>query len=339
MTTINQRLGNDVKLLSGEESTNSEIISQLLQVIIINIISKNSKIGGSTTSFGDVGGLKPVKNLIIETFRTPIKYSFIYNSLPIKLPRGIMLYGPPGCGKTMIAAATANELKINFLSVKGPELLNKYIGASEQAVRDIFEKASAQSPCIIFLDEFDAIVPRRNSGSTGVTDRVVNQFLCYLDGVTEIKDVYILAASSRPDIIDPALLRPGRIDKHIYCDFPDLEERLEILQVYTRSAELQDIDLKEYAKKCEGFSGADLNALIKNSLIKVIHQLMEEMKGKSEQDRAQAKLVLTNDTLDITLQEINKTANPEQQRKQTQIYRDFMGKQPLDIKHQKQTLH
>lgn len=121
---------------------------------------------------------------------------------------GILLFGPSGCGKTLIAAAAANELGLNFLSVKGPELLNKYIGASEQAVRDIFEKASARSPCIIFFDEFDSIVPKRNSGSTGVTDRVVNQFLCYLDGASEIKDIFILAATSRPDLIDPALLRP-----------------------------------------------------------------------------------------------------------------------------------
>lgn len=123
-------------------------------------------------------------------------------------PSGILLYGPPGCGKTFIAAAAANELGMNFFSVKGPELLNKYIGASEQAVRDIFEKADNVKPSIVFFDEFDAIVPRRNSGSTNVTDRVVNQFLCYLDGVASIQGVYILAASSRPDLIDPALLRP-----------------------------------------------------------------------------------------------------------------------------------
>lgn len=121
---------------------------------------------------------------------------------------GILLYGPPGCGKTFIASATANELGMNFLSVKGPELLNKYIGASEQAVRDIFEKALNAKPCIVFFDEFDAIVPKRNSGSTNVTDRVVNQFLCYLDGVSSLAGVYILAATSRPDLIDPALIRP-----------------------------------------------------------------------------------------------------------------------------------
>ena len=160
--------------------------------------------------------------MIQETFQNPLKYAFIFKNIPTKLPRGnivefvlkrligILLYGPSGCGKTMIAAGASAELKMNFLSVKGPELLNKYIGASEQAVRDIFEKASAQTPCIIFFDEFDSIVPRRNSGSTGVTDRVVNQFLTYLDGVTEIKDVFILAATSRPDLIDTALLRPVR---------------------------------------------------------------------------------------------------------------------------------
>lgn len=124
------------------------------------------------------------------------------------MANGVLLYGPSGCGKTFIASATANELGMNFLSVKGPELLNKYIGASEQAVRDIFEKALNVKPCIVFFDEFDAIVPKRNSGSTNVTDRVVNQFLCYLDGVSSLNGVYVLAATSRPDLIDPALIRP-----------------------------------------------------------------------------------------------------------------------------------
>ena len=139
--------------------------------------------------------------------------------------QGLLLYGPPGCGKTFLASSIAHQFNINFISVKGPELLNKYIGASEQNVRELFEKAQQQQPCILFFDEFDSLVPKRG-GSTSVTDRIVNQFLCYLDGVEGRSGVFVMAATSRPDLVDVALLRPGRIDKAVFCNFPNEKERL-----------------------------------------------------------------------------------------------------------------
>ena len=181
-----------------------------------------------------------------------------------------MLYGPPGCGKTYMAAAIAKKFNINFISVKGPELLDKYIGASEQNVRELFEKAQAQKPSILFFDEFDSLVPKRGSGTTSVTDRIVNQFLCYLDGVEGRDGVFVMAATSRPDLVDVALLRPGRIDKAVFCDFPKEEERAEIIKIYMRkfnfNEEVTQVELdsfaQEMARATENFTSADLKGLI-----------------------------------------------------------------------------
>ena len=151
-----------------------------------------------------------------------------------RVSQGLLLYGPPGCGKTYIAASIAKKFNINFISVKGPELLNKYIGASEQNIRELFEKAANQKPSILFFDEFDSLVPKRGSNGTAVTDRVVNQFLCYLDGVEGRDGVFVMAATSRPDLVDVALLRPGRIDKAVKCNFPEANDRKEILKIYMR---------------------------------------------------------------------------------------------------------
>jgi len=147
------------------------------------------------------------------------KYSIFFQGH--RVSQGLLLYGPPGCGKTFLAAGIARKYSLNFISVKGPELLNKYIGASEQNVRELFERAMAQKPCVLFFDEFDSLVPKRGSGQTSVTDRIVNQFLCYLDGVEGRDGVFVMAATSRPDLVDVALLRPGRIDKAVFCNFPN----------------------------------------------------------------------------------------------------------------------
>ena len=192
----------------------------------------------SAISWSDIGGLESVKSTLKETLEMPNKYGKIFDKAPIKLRSGILLYGPPGCGKTLLASAVAKECGLSFISVKGPELLSKYIGSSEASVREVFGKAASASPCIIFFDEFEAIAPRRGGDSTGVTDRVVNQLLCHLDGVEGRNGVYVLAATSRPDLIDPALLRPGRFDKHLYCGFPNKHERLDILTCITNKINL-----------------------------------------------------------------------------------------------------
>jgi peroxin-1 len=176
---------------------------------------RNVTLQKSDISWADIGGLTHAKSMLKETLELPSKFRDIFAQVPLKLRSGLLLYGPPGCGKTLLASAVAKECGLNFISVKGPELLNKYIGQSEQGVRDVFDRAATAAPAILFFDEFEAIAPKRGGESTGVTDRVVNQFLCQLDGVEGRSGVYVLAASSRPDMIDPALLRPGRLDKAI----------------------------------------------------------------------------------------------------------------------------
>ncbi|GFS20283.1 peroxisome biogenesis factor 1 [Elysia marginata] len=221
----------------------------------------------------DVGGLDQVKRSLVETLHWPTKYPQLFESCPLRLRSGILLYGAPGTGKTLLAGVVAKECGLNFISVKGPELLSKYIGASEQAVRDLFSRAQSAKPCILFFDEFDSIAPRRGHDSTGVTDRVVNQMLTQLDGVEGLQGVYVLGATSRPDLIDPALLRPGRLDKCIKCDLPSTAERGAILQVLTRKMTLSpDVDLIVIAEMCSHFTGADLKALLYNAQLKAIHE-------------------------------------------------------------------
>jgi len=184
----------------------------------------------------------------------------------------LLLFGYPGCGKTLLASAVAKECGLNFIGIKGPEILNKYIGASEKTVRDIFERASSAKPCVLFFDEFDSIAPKRGHDSTGVTDRVVNQMLTQMDGAEGLDGVYVLAATSRPDLIDSALLRPGRLDKSLLCNMPDIDERKDILKAVSRKVSLADsVDLDEVAQATEGFSGADLQALIYNAHLEVVN--------------------------------------------------------------------
>ncbi|XP_071591327.1 peroxisomal ATPase PEX1 isoform X4 [Heliangelus exortis] len=219
-----------------------------------------------------IGGLKDVKQILMDTIMLPAKYPELFANLPIRQRSGVLLYGAPGTGKTLLAGVVARESGMNFISIKGPELLSKYIGASEQAVRDMFSRAQAAKPCIIFFDEFDSIAPRRGHDNTGVTDRVVNQLLTQLDGVEGLQGVYVLAATSRPDLIDPALLRPGRLDKCLYCPPPDQNSRYEILKALSHSLSLaNDVDFWELAAKTEWFTGADLKALLYNAQLEAIH--------------------------------------------------------------------
>ncbi|XP_051033153.1 peroxisomal ATPase PEX1 isoform X2 [Phodopus roborovskii] len=218
-----------------------------------------------------IGGLHEVRQILIDTIQLPAKYPELFANLPIRQRTGILLYGPPGTGKTLLAGVVARESGMNFISIKGPELLSKYIGASEQAVRDVFTRAQAAKPCILFFDEFESIAPRRGHDNTGVTDRVVNQLLTQLDGVEGLQGVYVLAATSRPDLIDPALLRPGRLDKCVYCPPPDQVSRLEILNVLSASLPLAgDVDLQHVASVTESFTGADLKALLYNAQLEAL---------------------------------------------------------------------
>lgn len=247
---------------------------------------RNVPLQSSTTTFASIGGLRSVRTLLLETLQYPTLYAPIFAQCPLRLRSGLLLYGYPGCGKTLLASAVAGECGLNFISVKGPEILNKYIGASEKSVRDLFERAEAARPCVLFFDEFDSIAPKRGHDSTGVTDRVVNQMLTQMDGAEGLSGVYMLAATSRPDLIDPALLRPGRLDKSILCDLPNFDDRLDILQALSKKLRISDDVLKkglqEVARRTEGYSGADLQALIYNAHLEAIHYVLGDTSGRGE---------------------------------------------------------
>jgi SpoVK/Ycf46/Vps4 family AAA+-type ATPase len=289
---IQKKLSN-IEWGKNSNENSLSLFSQILSSYIpLNIVEeKIIKLGND---FSNVGGMNKIKEEIYDTIVLSMKCSEIFgNKLPIKMSSGILLVGPPGCGKTLIASALQREFKMNFFSVKGPEILNKYIGASEAAVREIFERAKKTIPCVVFFDEFDSLAPKRGSGSSGVTDRIVNQLLTYLDGIESREGIFVVGASSRPDLIDPAVLRPGRLDKIILCDFPNKTERFDILKLYYQKAhqgqineeekiydksesfidtqlkiniQIEDV-LLEIAEDTQYFTGADLQSLIYNAFL------------------------------------------------------------------------
>jgi ribosome biogenesis ATPase len=238
----------------------------------IGTIQPTAKREGFSTipnvTWNDIGGLENLRSELYFDIVMPILEPSKLKKVGIERAVGVLLYGPPGCGKTLLAKAIANEAKCNFISIKGPELLNKYVGESEKAVRQLFQRARNSSPCIIFFDELDALCPKRSMDNNAATERVVNQLLTEMDGLEERKQVFIIAATNRPDIIDPAMLRPGRLDKLQYVPLPNQNDRLSIMMTICRRLSLsQEIDLENISKhpRLEGFSGADLASLIRET--------------------------------------------------------------------------
>ncbi len=218
----------------------------------------------------DIGGLGDLKQELREAVEWPLKYHAIFTYADATPPKGILLYGPPGTGKTLLAKAAANESEANFISVKGPELLSKWVGESEKGVREIFRKARQAAPCIIFFDEIDAIAPTRGGdfGNSHVTERVISQMLTELDGLEILTNVLVVAATNRPDIIDSALLRPGRFDRLLYIPPPDEQSRTQILQIHTRKKPLaEDVNLEELSRQMEGYTGADIASLASTAVM------------------------------------------------------------------------
>mmetsp|Transcript_1995 Transcript_1995/g.4473 ORF Transcript_1995/g.4473 Transcript_1995/m.4473 type:complete len:858 (+) Transcript_1995:40-2613(+) len=271
----------------------------------------------STLKMSDIGGLIEPKRQILDTLLLPSVYEPLFRSYPLKLRSGILLYGPPGCGKTYLASAIPQECGLNFVSIKGPELLNKYIGASEQAIRDVFSRARLASPCVLFFDEFESIAPVRGSGSqTAVTDRVVNQLLCELDGVESRGQVYFVAATSRPEMLDPALLRPGRLDIHVYCPFPDHSDKVVILQHVLKTLPLTELDLERAARLTDRFTGADLNA-VGNNL-----QIMLARREISIVDQA---------ALELAISSLKPSLSHKQQQSYRRQYELFQARKVADV--------
>ena len=224
--------------------------------------------------WSDIGGLGDVKQELREVVEWPLKYPEAFVRMGIRPPKGVLLFGPPGTGKTLLAKAVATESGANFIAVRGPEILSKWVGESEKAIREIFSKARQHAPAVVFFDEIDAIAPTRGTDiGTRVTERIVSQLLTELDGVSELHDVVVIAATNRPDMVDPALLRPGRLEKMIYVPPPDIESRIEILKIHTRKVPLaDDVDLLEIARKTEGYTGADIEALVREASLAALRE-------------------------------------------------------------------
>ncbi len=225
-------------------------------------------------SWDDIGDLEEAKKELKEAVELPVKNPEVFERMGLRPPRGILFFGPPGTGKTLLAKAVATESQSNFISIKGPEVMSKWVGESEKAVREIFKKAKQSAPTIVFLDELDSIAPRRGLyASSGVTDRIVNQLLTSLDGMEAMKGVVILAATNRLDIIDPGLLRPGRFDKIIYIGPPNKDARLKILKVHTKKMPLdKDVNLESIAERTANYSGADLENLVREAGLEAIRE-------------------------------------------------------------------
>ncbi|MEM2601896.1 MAG: CDC48 family AAA ATPase, partial [Candidatus Bathyarchaeia archaeon] len=225
----------------------------------------------------DIGGLEEAKAELRESVEWPIRNPDSFKRMGIKPPKGVLLFGPPGCGKTLLARAVATESEANFISIKGPEIFSKWVGESEKAIREVFRKGRTAAPAIIFFDELDAIVPKRGMGyaDSGATERVISQLLTEMDGIEALENVVVIGATNRPDILDPAVLRPGRFDRLIYVPPPDADNLERILMIHTRKMPLaKDVDLKQLARTMIGYSGADVEAVCREAAINALRRDM-----------------------------------------------------------------
>ena len=276
-------------------------------------------------TWGDVGGLEDTKERLRETIQWPLEYPEVFDQLDMEAAKGVLMYGPPGTGKTLLAKAVANESESNFISIKGPELLNKFVGESEKGVREVFSKARENAPTIVFFDEIDSIATERgkNSGDSGVGERVVSQLLTELDGLESLEDVVVIATTNRPDLIDSALLRPGRLDRHVHVPVPDEDARRKILEVHTREKPLaDDVDLDRIARESDGYVGADLEAVAREASMQASREFIASV-PREEVGESVGNVRVTMDHFRAALEEVNPSVTPETRERYEEIEKQF----------------
>lgn len=297
---------------------------------------QDQKFFDSGVQWSDVGGLDDVKTTLLDMLTLPTRYAALYDQAPVRCRQGAMLVGPPGCGKTMVVHALATETRgsLRFLAVKGPELLSKYIGASEAGVRQVFERAAAASPSVLFFDEIESLAPKRGGDSTGVTDRVVNQMLCYLDGVEDRGRVFVIAATSRPDLVDAALMRPGRFDKICYVGLPDANQKLKICEILAAkfgfSPDVKDPTTQQQLRQLVQqlprlFTCADLHALFSSAQVEVVHETVRaQSPGGGIAAATNAKPTMTARHLFAALSTAKASISEADHGKHSRIFQQYM---------------
>ena len=282
-------------------------------------------------TWADVGGLEDTKERLRETIQWPLEYPEVFEQLDMAAAKGVMLYGPPGTGKTLLAKAVANEAESNFISIKGPELLNKFVGESEKGVREVFSKARENAPTVVFFDEIDSIAAERGSQSTdsGVGERMVSQLLTELDGLESLEDVVVIATSNRPDLIDSALLRPGRLDRHVHVPVPDEEARRKIFEVHTGEKPLaDDVDLDKLARRTEGYVGADIEAVCREASMAASREFIASV-TREEVAESVGNVRVTMDHFEQALGQVTASVTPETRERYDEIERKF-GKSDIE---------
>jgi len=272
-----------------------------------------------------VGGLEDTKERLRETIQWPLEYPGVFEQMDMESAKGVLLYGPPGTGKTLLAKAVANEADSNFISIKGPELLNKYVGESEKGVREVFEKARSNAPTVVFFDEIDSIAGERgrHAGDSGVGERVVSQLLTELDGLEDLEDVVVVATTNRPDLIDAALLRPGRLDRHVHVPVPDEEARRKIFDVHTRFKPLAEgVDLDDLAARTEGYVGADIEAVAREASMAASREFINSV-DPEEIDDSVGNVRVTPDHFEQALEEVSPSVTQDVREEYEQIEERF----------------
>ncbi|TYT62252.1 CDC48 family AAA ATPase [Natrialba swarupiae] len=281
-------------------------------------------------TWNDVGGLGDTKERLRETIQWPLDYPEVFEAMDLEAAKGVMMYGPPGTGKTLLAKAVANEAESNFISIKGPELLNKYVGESEKGVREIFEKARSNAPTVIFFDEIDSIAGERGQrqGDSGVGERVVSQLLTELDGLEELEDVVVIATTNRPDLIDSALLRPGRLDRHVHVPVPDEEGRRKIFEVHTRGKPLADaVDLEWLAAETEGYVGADIEAVCREASMEASREFINSVDPDEMPDTIE-NVRISREHFEHALEEVKPSVTAETRERYQEIEAEFNTAEP-----------
>ena len=279
-----------------------------------------------------VGGLGDTKDRLRETIQWPLEYPEVFDQMDIEAAKGVLLYGPPGTGKTLLAKAIANEAQSNFISIKGPELLNKYVGESEKGVREVFEKARSNAPTVVFFDEIDSIAGERGrtTGDSGVGERVVSQLLTELDGLEALEDVVVIATTNRPDLIDQALLRPGRLDRHINVPIPDEDARRKIFEVHTRDKPLADgVDLDDLAARTDGYVGADIEAVCREASMIATREFITSVDPEEIGDSV-GNVRVTADHFDEALSEVMPSVDEETRQRYDEIEEHIERTSPDD---------